>query len=535
MKKNAIMLLIGILIFGVLTAFGDIASYVQFHKMSDGGYLDTPTVISRYGDLPQTISLQKMAEIYGKEFVPQTYFERYFELLKTHASYFKISTWIHYSVALSYYMKENKMKMDLKFLNALDEFLNKNLKNYVDTYSYYQMIADGLLLEKLLGKDLGSSYIYKEASNVLKSAMDKKTYPNAGLTVLVALGKISKKIPRDARILKFVNDHLSYVNGDYMRELTLLKMGLLNAKKVESTLTNPDISTPSQLLAYEQLCEVLKKDESNEIEKEFEKFESNRAPFGGYYKLGTISSVSDTYWATKILNTIGAKTDKDYWINFVNSLVSEASVYPVNVLAKYMGYALDMNDMYHLVNKTQMDVLAKEFKEKMDLSPSLEAYYLATFNFDDAFGLLKTIQRIDYKNDKVFEDIHVVLDRLFKGLNELDTSKRDLSYYYDYVELLNFAHDFGYTVNEKIARLMEEKFVEYLKKGLSTDLNLLNALLRLQKNFGLSIDKDFYVFNIEKLKDPQSGGYFYNSMDGIETFRSTYLAISMLNEMEGNK
>ncbi|WP_456399331.1 hypothetical protein [Mesoaciditoga sp.] len=529
MKKIFIMVLIAVLL-GTLTSFATLTSYVQMHKVKDGGYVDTPTVVSRYGKLVETVYMQKLAQEYGKSFVNSDYFKEYFDLLKTHASYFKVPTWVHYTVFLSSYMKDNGMKVDTKFLNAVDNFLNQNLKDYTGTYAYFQMVADGLLLEKLLGKNLNASPFYKTATKILNDAIAKKTYANAGITILVALIKVKgKKVPRDLKTMKFLNDHISYVNGDYMREYTLLKAGYLNNKEVGQTLKNPDIQNPQQLFFYKELCEDLKIPFN--LKQKFEIFEMQRAPFGGYYNLGSVSSVSDTYWATKILSMLGKKADRDYWEQFTSNLVSAASAYPVNVLAVYLEYALEMNEHYMLLNKSQIRILINSFYNKMNLSPALEAYYLATFNFDRAFQLLKVIQRTDYKNDKVFMDIHTVLDRLFKGLNKMDSSKKNISYYYDYVQLLNFAHDFGYEVNEKNAQIIGEKFIAEIKSRSLTDLNLLRAAWALEKNYGLNVDKSFFAAELKKLKDVKSGGYFYNLTDGIESFQSTYEALTLLKEL----
>ncbi len=529
MKKIFILVLIVVLL-GTLTSFATLTSYVQMHKVKDGGYVDTPTVVSRYGNLVETIYMQKLAQEYGKSFVNSSYFEEYFNLLKTHASYFKVPTWVNYTVFLSSYMEDNGMKVDTKFLNAVDNFLNKNLKDYTGTYAYFQMVSDGLILEKLLGKDLNASPFYKTASKILNDAIDKKTYANAGITILVALIKVrGKKVPRDLKTMKFLNDHISYVNGDYMREYTLLKAGYLNNKEVRQTLENPDIQTPRQLFFYKELCETLKVPFN--LNQKFEIFEAQRAPFGGYYDLGSVSSVSDTYWATKILNTLGKKADINYWKKFTSNLVSAASAYPVNVLAVYLEYALEMNERYALLSKPQIQTLIDSFYNKMNLSPALEAYYLATFNFDRAFQLLKVIQRTDYKNDKVFMDIHTVLDRLFKGLNKMDSSKRNVSYYYDYVQLLNFAHDFGYEVNERNVQIIGKKFIAEIKNRSLTDLNLLRAAWTLEKNYDLNVDKSFFIDELKKLKDVKSGGYFYNLTDGIESFQSTYEALALLKEL----
>ncbi len=533
MKRIAILFLIAITVFGVFS-FGDIVSYVQFHKMSDGGYIDTPTAVSRYGNLFETVYMQKLANEQGKSFVSSEYFEDYLNLLKTHSSYFKVPTWVRYSVCLFEYMKSEGVPIESKFPKAIYEFLNENLKNYVDSPSYYQMIADGLSLGKFLGENLKNSTIYKDAINVIEKSVGGKLYANAGLIVISAFGKNGIRLPKGVKIAdvkKFIANNMSYLNGNYDEELTLLKMGLIDAKIVKDTLKSKNVETPSQLFFYNELR---KKFGQMADLKKFKTFEKEKAPFGGFYDIGEVSSVRDTYWASKLLNILGMKADKNYWEDFVSNLVSAASAYPVNVLAQYMNYAMDMNVEYGVMSKEQFNSLSKVFAEKMNLSPSLEAYYLATFNFEKAFQVLKVIQETNYKGEKTFLDIHIVLDRLFKGLNKIDKSKRDMAYYYDYVQLLNFAYDFGYDVDMQKVRDVANMFYEFINKN-PVDLNLLNALFELEKNYGLEINGDFYLSNLEKLKDQKSGGYLYNTTDGLETFQSTYLALSLLKNLKNLK
>ncbi len=520
-----------VLLFSIVALGMNVVQYIQMHKISDGGYLDTPTIVSRYGDLTQTIYMQRMSEEYGKVFVSPSYFVEYLNLLKDHSTYFKAPTWINYSVELSKYLEFKQEKPDIRLLNALDGFLAKNLKNYANTPSYYQILSDGLVLSKMLKKDVTKTDVYKTSLEVLKKAVSGHLYANAGLTVLSAMIENDLPFANVGNIKKFVSSNLSYLEGEYHTAFYLFKDGLLDEREVQSVADLSNVETPYQLYWYEQLCKAASLKTGN-VEKTYESFLKERAPFGGFYDLGNYSSVRDTYWATKALKLFGKASDKNYWMNFVSNLVQTASAYPANVLARYIYYVLEVNDEYHILTRQDFSVLAETFRNKMQLSPALEAYYLATFNFDGAFETLDVIQRTNCRNTKVYSDVNTVLERLFNGLEKIKASKRDLSYYYDYVQLFNFAHDFGYTVSKDKVKDVEAHFMQDMKKASYTDLNLLAASLQLERNYELPFDKDFYVTAIEKLRDPKSGGYFYNTLDGRLTFKSIYTANEILDSLE---
>ena len=100
---------------------------------------------------------------------------------------------------------------------------------------------------------------------------------------------------------------------------------------------------------------------------------------------------------------------------------------------------------------------------------------------------------------------------------------------------MNFAYEFGYKVDKKTVENVENKFLYHIKSSSYVDLNLLNASLSIERKYILPIDKKFYLSKIAKLKDPKSGGYFYNTIDGLLMFKSIYIANTMLTTLNGGK
>lgn len=508
--------------------------YVQLHRTSDGGYLDTPSFVSRCGNASESVYLQLSSEFFEDNFDPISYFENYLEVLKSHASYFSTFEWIDYSLRVSQYLRIKGKKTDFVFLKAISDFLDRNLEKYSKSPLFSQIVADELCLKNFLGEDIQKSSAYVQASNILKKSFDEKLPIDEALNVLSGFAEANVSLPKiegiqtsNTKLITSMKD--SY---DYWDSLALLKLGLLKPMQARTMLKDVKIDSPRQLYAYVELCEKLGISYV-EAKPYFEKLKEERAPLGGFYEKGKDSSIGDTYWATRIMVLMGKSPDDEkYWKNFANDVLSTVYVYPANVLSKYLVYAYGMNKEFHILSSAQVKKLSGVFSQKMNEAPVTPSYYLASFNFDYAFDVFHAMQLTNYKGKEAMKDLRTVLGRLFTGLNSIDKSKRDLGYYYSYARLLVFSKEFGYDVGKKTPKEVEKKLFGYLQVGSYTDLNLLKALLELEKDYALPINKNFYVRKISTLKDQITGGYFYNTNDGILSFRSTFMANEILREIE---
>ncbi len=532
MKKSLfaiILVVISIWSFGM-----SFEQYVQLHRTSDGGYLDTPSFVSRYGNASESVYLQISSEFFKDDFEPISYFKNYLEVLKSHASYFSTFEWLDYSLKVSQYLKIKGEKTDFAFLKAISDFLDRNLEKYSKSPSFSQIVADEMCLKNFLGEDVQKSSAYVQARNILKKSFDEKLPISEALNVLSGFAEANISLPKiegiqtlDTKLITSVKD-----SSDYWNSLSLLKLGLLKPMQARTMLKDVKIDSPRQLYAYVELCE---KNGISYVEAKpyFEKFEEERAPLGGFYEKGKDSSIDDTYWATRIMILMGkSPSDEEYWKDFANDVLSTVYVYPANVLSKYLVYAYEMNKEFHMLSSVQIKKLSEVFSQKMNEAPVTPAYYLASFNFDYAFDVFHAMQLTNYKGKEAMKDLRTVLERLFTGLNSIDKSKRDLGYYYSYARLLVFSKEFGYNVGKEIPKEVEKKLFNYLQVGSYTDLNLLKALLELEKDYTLPINENFYVQRIAALKDQKTGGYFYNTNDGILSFRSTFMANEILREIE---
>ncbi len=517
-------------------AFGaNYSWYLQYHAMPDGGYVDTPSFTSRYGDGPQTVYLQLSAEKLGKSFVNINYFESYLETLKKHPGWFSTYKWLDSSLLISEYLQSHDATFDKIYLKSIDRFFEKNLKNYSANPSYANIISDLLIMRKFLGENSKSSPAYAEAINLLKMAVESKVDETVGLTVLKGILNANLPLPKisglDNFILKAVQQVIN--NNSFQEALTLLKL-TTNGKKFMPLMKNVvDISSPQQLYSFIELSEKLGLSYSK-AKDALETLLTYRSPFGGFYNIGTTSDFRDTYWATKLLildkktnNTISA-----YWKNFASNLSAYPNIYPADALSTYIYYLIELNNDLGFLSGKEFQSLSNALSTKLNKIPSAPAYYLAKSDFAMAFHMLEAIRAIGYRGQKLFETLNTTIARLISGLDSIPKDQRNFSYYYIYANLLTFANDLGYPVSADDVKRVNVGFKEFLKKISPPDLNLLSVLFQFEKDYALKINKAFFINAITKLSDPKTGGYFSNVQSGIETFKSTYTAEEMLLELK---
>ncbi len=510
-------------------------SYLKYHAMPDGGYVDTPTFVSRYGNAPQTVYLQLVAEKFGKNFVGVKYFESYLETLKKHPEWFSTYNWINSSLSISEYLRKQNAPYDKDFLKAIDRFFEKNLKNYSTNPSYVDMVSDLLIIRNFLGENPKTSAAYSEAVNLLKLAIKGKVDRIVGLTEIRGILNANMSLPKIDGLSAFISNAIPWVvnSKDFQDAVTLIKLNKDHKKFIPLMKDENAISTPQQLYDYIELSEKLNFSYKR-VSGIFKTLLTFRAPFGGYYNIGTTSDVHDSYWATKIL-ILKKKTNDaviSYWKGLAKDLAAYPLIYPANILSTYIYYFLRLNNDLHFLSGKEFQSLSNALSSKLNETPTAPAYYLAKSDFTMAFRMLNAIQMIDYKNTKLFDDLNTTLTRLFNGLNAIPKNQKNISYYYIYTNLLIFANDLGYPVNIKNVKQIKTGYVKNLKEVTSPDLTLINTLFKLEKAYGLKIDKSFFINAVDELLDQKTGGYFSDTQAGIETFESTYKAEEMLLDLK---
>lgn len=516
-------------------AFGmTYGQYLQDHIMPDGGYADTPTFASRTGDAFQTLYMQKTSGIFGKSFADKGYFENYMVSLKKHPGWFSTYEWLNDSLNVSKYLASGGVTPDATFLKAISNFITGNLKNLSNDPSYARIVADLIETRSFTGEDPKASPVYNDAVGLLKSSVGNKLDTTIGMTIIRAFLDSDIAIPKidgfDAFLKKATQRAIA--DDDFARALTLTRM------KVNPDLFEPlmsatsAISSPRDLYDYIELAKKIGSPDGN-TEGIFKAFSKQKAIFGGYYQDGTTSNPHDTYWASRILISEGSPDGKtlSYWKNFAADLSSYPGIYPVDVLSTYIDYMQKLNASMHILTPEDMKKLSAALKEQLDQSPTAPAYYLASSKFDTAFSILHSIQETNYQGQKLMQNLNGALSKIIKGMDGISENQRNIGYYYTFVNILTFADEFGYSVEPKTVSNVDDNFTKAIKSFPYTDLNLVYSLYRFEKAFNLKIDGKFMTEEIQKLNDPQTGGYFFDSQDGRMTFQSTYMAMEILSSV----
>ncbi len=529
--KKAAALVVALIV--ATFAFGmTYSQYLQDHAMPNGGYADTPTFESRTGNAFQTVYLQKTAEILGKTFVNNVYFEGYLNSLKKHPGWFSTYEWLNYSLKVSEYLKTVGIQPDKNFLKAVETFLVSNLKRLSKDPSYPGIVADLLETGSFVGENPEASPTYNIAVDLLKSSVSSKLDVTVGMTLVRGFLNSGIAIPKikgfDAFLKKATKRTLS--DKDFGRALTLLRLNV--SPDIFKPLLNATsgISSPEDLYDYIELAKKLGSS-YEDVNGIFKNLSNQRAIFGGYYPANTVSNPQETYWASRILiseNSIGDKTIS-YWKNFAANLSAYPGIYPAEMLSAYVVYMNRLNGYVHILTSKDMNSLASMLKTELNQTPTAPAYYLATSKFSTAFNILYSIQETNYQGQKLFQNLNQALSKIIKEMSGVAENQRNIGYYYTFVNILTFAEEFGYSADPKVVSDVDSGFVKEIESFPYTDLNLINSLYNFEKAFKLKIDGKLIGSEIQKLKDPQTGGYFMDSQDGRMTFQSTYMADEILS------